>query len=206
MRTTLVVRAPISGTVSNVYATVGSYIDPSKPVMDMVDNSSLHLDLQVFERDLPKVRIGQTVHFTITNNPVDEYDATVYSIGSSFSGQSKTVAVHCRVKGNKQGLIDGMNVTGIVSLTRATTPAVPTTAVVEDSGRDYVFVVKGAASTSSGKRGATTFKKVQVIRGTTEAGYCAVTPVADLPANARIATRGAYFINAKLVNAGEHDH
>ena len=41
---------------------------------------------------------------------------------------------------------------------------------------------------------------------TTEAGYCAVTPVADLPANARIATRGAYFINAKLVNAGEHDH
>lgn len=206
MRTTLVVRAPISGTVSNVYATVGSYIDPSKPVMDMVDNSSLHLDLQIFERDLPKVRIGQTVHFTITNNPVDEYDATVYSIGSSFSGQSKTVAVHCRVKGNKQGLIDGMNVTGIVSLTRATTPAVPTTAVVEDSGRDYVFVVKGAASTSSGKRGATTFKKVQVIRGTTEAGYCAVTPVADLPANARIATRGAYFINAKLVNAGEHDH
>lgn len=206
MRTTLVVRAPISGTVSNVYATVGSYIDPSKPVMDMVDNSSLHLDLQIFERDLPKVRIGQTVHFTITNNPVDEYDATVYSIGSSFSGQSKTVAVHCRVKGNKQGLIDGMNVTGIVSLTRATTTAVPTTAVVEDSGRDYVFVVKGAASTNSGKRGATTFKKVQVIRGTTEAGYCAVTPVADLPANARIATRGAYFINAKLVNAGEHDH
>lgn len=206
MRTTLVVRAPISGTVSNVYATVGSYIDPSKPVMDMVDNSSLHLDLQVFERDLPKVRIGQTVHFTITNNPVDEYDATVYSIGSSFSGQSKTVAVHCRVKGNKRGLIDGMNVTGIVSLTRATTPAVPTTAVVEDSGRDYVFVVKGAASTNSGKRGATTFKKVQVIRGTAEAGYCAVTPVADLPANARIATRGAYFINAKLVNAGEHDH
>ena len=206
MRTTLVVRAPISGTVSNVYATVGSYIDPSKPVMDMVDNSSLHLDLQIFERDLPKVRIGQTVHFTITNNPVDEYDATVYSIGSSFSGQSKTVAVHCRVKGNKRGLIDGMNVTGIVSLTRATTPAVPTTAVVEDSGRDYVFVVKGAASTNSGKRGATTFKKVEVIRGTTEAGYCAVTPVADLPANARIATRGAYFINAKLVNAGEHDH
>lgn len=206
MRTTLVVRAPISGTVSNVYATVGSYIDPSKPVMDMVDNSSLHLDLQVFERDLPKVRIGQTVHFTITNNPVDEYDATVYSIGSSFSGQSKTVAVHCRVKGNKRGLIDGMNVTGIVSLTRATTPAVPTTAVVEDSGRDYVFVVNGAASTNSGKRGATTFKKVEVIRGTTEAGYCAVTPVADLPANARIATRGAYFINAKLVNAGEHDH
>ncbi|WP_311438139.1 efflux RND transporter periplasmic adaptor subunit [Hallella colorans] len=206
MRTTLVVRAPISGTVSNVYATVGSYIDPSKPVMDMVDNSSLHLDLQVFERDLPKVRIGQTVHFTITNNPVDEYDATVYSIGSSFSGQSKTVAVHCRVKGNKRGLIDGMNVTGIVSLTRATTPAVPTTAVVEDSGRGYVFVVKGAASTNSGKRGATTFKKVEVIRGTTEAGYCAVTPVADLPANARIATRGAYFINAKLVNAGEHDH
>ena len=85
----------------------------------------MHLDLQVFEKDLPQVKVGQTIHFTLTNNPTAEYDATVFSIGSSFENESKTIAVHCRVNGNKSGLIDGMNITGIVSLSNVTTPAVP---------------------------------------------------------------------------------
>lgn len=206
MRTTLAVTAPISGIVSRVYATIGSYVDSSTPVVDVVDNSSLHLDLHVFERDLPKIRVGQTVHFTLTNNPTEEYDATIYSIGSSFEDESKTVAVHCRVKGNKEGLIDGMNVTGIVSLSQAKGPAVPVTAVVEDGGRNYIFVVDKEDDGKHERAAETRFRRVEIMRGNTEAGYCAITPVEVLPDDTQIATRGAFFINAKLVNTGEHSH
>ena len=45
------------------------------------------------------------------------------------------------VKGNKSGLIDGMNITGIVSLNNVTTPAVPTDAIVEADGKYYIFIV-----------------------------------------------------------------
>jgi multidrug efflux pump subunit AcrA (membrane-fusion protein) len=136
----LTVTSPLNGTVSNVYAKIGSYVDVSSPVIEIVDNSSLHLDLQVFEKDLPQIKIGQTIHFTLTNNPTTEYEATVFNIGSSFQNESKTIAVHCRINGNKIGLIDGMNITGIVSLSNVTTPAVPNDAIVNTDGKYYIFV------------------------------------------------------------------
>lgn len=64
-------------------------------------------------------------------------------IGSSFENESKTIAVHCRANGNKSGLIDGMNITGIVSLNNVTTPAVPNDAIVNAEGKFYVFVQTG---------------------------------------------------------------
>ena len=120
LRSQLVVTSPLSGVVSDVFAKIGSYVDVSSPIAEIVDNSSLHLDLQVFEKDLPKLKVGQIIHFTLTNNPSIEYDARVFSIGSSFENESKTIAIHCKVTGNKEGLIDGMNITGIVSLNDVT--------------------------------------------------------------------------------------
>uniref|UniRef100_UPI003341777E efflux RND transporter periplasmic adaptor subunit n=1 Tax=Parapedobacter defluvii TaxID=2045106 RepID=UPI003341777E len=49
LKNTLVIVSPISGTISNVFAKIGSYVDVSSPIAEIVDNSQLHLDLQVFE-------------------------------------------------------------------------------------------------------------------------------------------------------------
>jgi multidrug resistance efflux pump len=49
-----VITAPISGTISGITAQIGSYVDISSPVATVIDNGSIHLDLQVFEKDLPK--------------------------------------------------------------------------------------------------------------------------------------------------------
>jgi len=68
LRSALVVTSPISGTISNVMAKIGSYVDVSSPVAEIVDNGQLHLDLNVFEKDLPMLKVGQTIHFRITNN------------------------------------------------------------------------------------------------------------------------------------------
>jgi len=89
LRASLVVTSPISGTVSNVFAKIGSYVDVSSPVLEIVDNSLLHLDLQIFEKDLSYIKVGQLVDFTITNNPASRFSAKVFSIGASFEGDSK---------------------------------------------------------------------------------------------------------------------
>jgi len=221
----LVVTSPIGGTVSNVFAKIGSYVDVSSPVAEIVDNGSLHLDLNVFEKDLPMLKVGQTIHFTLTNNPTTEYDAMVYSIGTAFENDSKTIPVHCTVKGNKAGLIDGMNITGIVSLNNVTTPAVPTDAIVEADSKFYIFVVTNKEPEEHHEEGeethdhkeaekdkeaeptnTTNFEKIEVVKGVTNMGYTAVTFVTDIPAGAKIVTKGAFFINAKLSNTGEHEH
>lgn len=222
LQSALIVKSPLNGIVSNVFAKIGSYVDSSSPIAEMVDNSSLHLDLQIFEKDLPMLKVGQTIHFTLTNNPVKEYDATVFSIGSSFENDSKTIAVHCTVTGNKTELIDGMNITGIVSLNNVTAPAVPNGAIVNAENKDYIFIVtekaeeqhqeeaKGEEQEVKDKgqlaKNNINFKKIEIVKGVSHMGYTAVTFVQDIPNDAQIVTKGAFFINAKLSNTGEHEH
>lgn len=207
MHATLTVTSPVSGTVSNLYAQIGSYVDVASPVAEIVDNSALHLDLNVYEKDLPLIKLGQVIHFTLTNNPTHEYDAVVFSIGAAFENDSKTIPVHCTVKSDKTGLIDGMNITGIVSLNKAVTPAVPDNAIISSAGKEYIFIVAGKKTTDTAneKKGTMRFEKIEVVKGISEMGYTAVTFVKDIPAHAQVVTNGAFFINAKLTNTDEGD-
>ena len=199
MQSTLAVVAPISGNISAVYTNNGAYVDASTPIVEIIDNSSLHLHLQVYERDLPYIKVGQQVHFNPTNNTSGEYDAQVYNIAASFENESKSIIVHCHVEGDKQGLISGMNVTGVISLDKETAPAVPNDAIVEDSGKSYIFVVTHTDNKE------TTFEKIEVAKGASESGYTAIAPVKPIAFEQTIATKGAFFINATLVNSGEHE-
>jgi len=207
LKSALVVTSPLSGAVSNVFAKIGSYADVSSPVIEIVDNSSLQLDLQVFEKDLPQIKIGQTIHFRLTNNPTTEYEATVFNIGSSFENESKTIAVRCRIKGNKIGLIDGMNITGVVSLSNVTTPAVPNDAIVNTDGKYFIFVQtdKKADKNEKEDKASINFEKIEILKGVSDMGYTAITFIKQVPANQKIVVKGAFFVNAKLSNAGEDE-
>jgi membrane fusion protein, heavy metal efflux system len=198
----IAVRSPINGVVSSVTVKIGSYVDTNTPILDLVDNSQLHLDLFVYEKDLSKLKENQTIHFTLTNNPGKEYDAQIYSLGSSFEDESKAVSVHALVKGDKQGLIDGMNITALISLENITAPAVPTDAIVTMQGQDFIFAVSEKASHA----GETAFEKVPVAKGTTDVGYTQVTLLKNIPPATKIVTKGAFFVQAKLVNTGEGEH
>ena len=224
LKSALVVTSPLNGTVSNVFAKIGSYVDVSSPVIEIVDNSSLHLDLNVFEKDLPMLKVGQTIHFRITNNAVEDYNAKIFAIGSSFENESKTIAAHAVVQGNKTGLIDGMNVTAIVSLNNVTTSAVPNDAIVNADGKYYIFVQTNKKAEEHHEEGekegshkeseeehkedksSKNFEKVEVLKGVSDMGYTAVTFVNEIPANAKIVVKGAFFVNAKLSNTGGHEH
>ena len=50
------------------------------------------------------------------------------------------------VKGDKTGLIDGMSISALVSLENANVDAVPTNAIVNHEGQDYIFIVTDAHS------------------------------------------------------------
>lgn len=236
LKTSLVVTSPISGTVSNVFAKIGSYVDVSSPVIEIVDNSLLHLDLQVFEKDLPLIKVGQIIHFQLTNNPDKTYSAKVFTIGSSFENESKTIAVHSTVIGSKVGLIDGMNITGIIGINEVTTPAVPNSAIVEADGKYYIFIETSkpagahedhddhahshdegeskhahknemeAAKHAAAQGKSINFEKIEVQKGVSAIGYTAITPMREIPQQTRIVVNGGFFINAKMSNTGGHEH
>lgn len=225
------VTSPVSGAVSRVLVNIGSNADISTPIAEVVDNSQLHLDLYIYEKDLPKVKEGQTIHFTLTNNPGKEYDAEIYGISNTFEDATKALAVHAMVKGDKVGLIDGMSITALVSLENATVPALPADAVVNFQGQDYIFIVtdphaeaehhtetNGEEHDENGHRhtekdttpvpggAATTFERIPVRKGTTDVGYSEITLLKDIPRGAKVVVNGSFFVLAKMTNSGEHEH
>ena len=208
----LSIRSPINGVVSDVKVQMGSYVDVSTPVAEIVDNSQLHLDLFVYEKDLPKLKENQLIHFTLTNNPGKEYDAQIYSLGSSFEGESKAVTVHAKVEGDKTGLIDGMTITAAISLKTQTRPAVPTEAIVTVAGQDYIFIVTKETAEHHEKEAdhkeaeGMTFEKVGVAKGTSDVGYTEITLLKEIPKDAQVVVKGAFFVLAKMTNTGEHEH
>ena len=207
----LAVRAPISGTVSKVIAQIGSNVDMASPIAEIVSNSALHLDIYVYEKDLGKVQPGQTIHFTLTNSPGKEYDAKITSIGTAFEGESKTVPVHAQVVGDRSGLIDGMNVTAVISLDNQTAAAVPTEAIVNDKGQDFIFIMQNKDDKEGDNKKTVeekeiSFEKIPVAKGVTDLGYTQITPLKPMPPNAKIVTKNAFFILAKLNNKGEEGH
>lgn len=137
----LTIRSPIAGAVSHVEVNIGSNVEPGTVIAEVVDNSQLHLDLFVYEKDLSKLQVGQIIHFTLTNNAGKEYDAKIYGIGNTFEENTQAIAVHAEVQGDKTGLIDGMNITALVSLEDATVDAVPTDAIANFQGQDFIFIV-----------------------------------------------------------------
>jgi RND family efflux transporter MFP subunit len=210
--TTLTVRAPISGTVSTVTAQIGSPVDVSTPIAEIVNNSQLHLDLFVYEKDLPSLKANQTIHFTLTNNPGKEYDAQIYSIGTAFASESKTIPVHAIVKGDKTGLIEGMNITALISIGDAVLPAVPSDAIVNFQGQDYIFVAtseeehtekKDSTATEHSDEDGLRFKRVPVVKGASDVGFTEIKLLESLPPDAKIITKGAFFANAKMTNIEE---
>ncbi|MBA2761376.1 MAG: efflux RND transporter periplasmic adaptor subunit, partial [Segetibacter sp.] len=206
--TTLSIAAPISGTVSNVSAQIGSNVNSSTPIAEISNNSLLHLDLFVYEKDLPMLQANQTIHFTLTNNPGKEYDAQIFSIGTAFVSETKTIPIHAIVNGEKAGLIEGMNITALISLGEAVLPAVPNDAIVNFQGQDYIFVlIKKEEKKGEQVVGQEIyFERVPVVKGTSDVGYTEVTLLKNLPPKTQIIAKGAFFALAKMTNTGEEEH
>jgi len=210
MKSSIAVKSPLTGTISQIFSKIGSYVDVSAPLAEIVNNDALHLDLYIFEKDLPHIKVGQTIHFTLTNNPVQDYIARVYSIGTAFENESKTIQVHCYVNGNKTGLIDGMNITAMVSLDNISVPAVPNGAILDTEGKSFIYIETKKQTHEAQDTAhpiAMKFEKTEIVKGVSSLGYTGITLLNDLPQNTKIVTKGAFFINAKMTNSGEaHEH
>jgi hypothetical protein len=117
------------------------------------------------------------------------------------------------VKGDKTGLIEGMNITALISIGTSVLPAVPTDAIVSFGGQDYIFIRTNEAVAEEhheeegahAAEAAINFERVQVIRGASDVGYTEVTVIKNVPPSTPVITKGAFFVLAKMTNTG-HQH
>ncbi|WP_394774321.1 efflux RND transporter periplasmic adaptor subunit [Flavobacterium sp.] len=207
--------SPISGYVGKISIAKGAYAQTGVSLFEVVDNSQLHLDLNVYEKDLGSISVGQVIDFVLTNQSNKSIKGKIFGINKSFSNESKTVAVHAKIESaDAKGLIPGMYVSANINITNATVPALPKDAVVRNADKYFVFIEEEKHEEHQEKKteGAVThekeihFKAIEVIPGTTDLGFTEVKFINEIPADAKIVTKGAFYLLSALKGGGEHGH
>lgn len=198
------VRSPINGTVGQIAANTGAFVQPGTSIMEVVDNSKIHCDLTVFEKDLMQVRVGQEVTFQLTNQENQLITGRINGINKSFENESKGVIVHAIINNNAhRNLIPGMYVTALISTGSHLSPAVPIEAIVRSGGKQYLFVVDDQHKPEREEEIA--FKKVEVTTGVSALGYIEIKPLQPLAKNAAVVLKGAFYLESKGSGAAEED-
>lgn len=197
------VLSPINGTVGQISANTGAFVQPGTSIMEVVDNSKIHCDLTVFEKDLMAVKIGQQVNFQLTNQNNQIITGTINGVNKSFENESKGVIVHAVIHNPQhQNLIPGMYVTALINVGTQKDWAVPAAALVRTGGRSYIFVAEKPADA---KGDGYQFKKIEVATGVSELGFTQIKPLAALPPQTKMVNKGAFYLESKIASGGEEE-
>lgn len=198
IQSSVTITSPISGYVTSVNVNIGMYVNPTDVMFKIVDTEHLHAELTVFEKDVPKIKIGQKVRFTLANETV-ERTATVYLIGREISSD-RTVRIHCHLDKEDLDLLPGMYLKAYVEAGTQSLPAVPDQAIINFEGKDFIFVAEKEPNH---------YKMLEVTKGISELGYTEINLGNGVSNESLIVVNGAYDILAKMKNSeeeGGHAH
>lgn len=195
-------RAPISGTVSDMQASLGSYADMQTPLMKIRNNHAVECDLNVFEKDIAKVKVGDQVLVSLTNQPGVNLSGRVYGMNQYLNKGTKSVAVHVKLDAKRGAkLFEGMYVSGQIATGRQLCLTLPDKAIVSADGKQYVFALNQQHS----KGGTYSFSRHEVTTGVSNNGYTEVALCKHLKKGQKIVTDNAFYLASLTGDHGEED-
>jgi cobalt-zinc-cadmium efflux system membrane fusion protein len=189
--------APMAGYVTQVNTNIGAFASTTDVLFKIADTEHLHAELTVFEKDVPKLKIGQKVRFTLANEEKERM-ATVHLIGREIS-KERTVQIHCHLDKEDTQLLPGMYLKAYVESGTNKVEALPDAAIVEFEGKKYVFIEQ--SSSKSGYQ----YRMMEVKTDVAENGYTQVL-FADEITKPKVVIKGAYDLLSKVKNAEEEEH
>lgn len=222
---TININSPINGFVNEVNIKVGTYVDATNKLFAISDNSAIHADFMVYEKDVHLVKEGQKVHFTVSNRPEEELTAIIFAIGKEFEANSRAVHVHAKINEKVSGLIPGMYINGHLHTDENYTRALPNDAIVAEGTKSFIFILDkqalekhvgeenheghehGDEDDDDAAENKTAFRMVEVIPGLKDEGYTEIRLINPLPENTQVVMNAAYYLLADMKKEEtEHEH
>ena len=190
------VRSPISGVVGEILVSMGSYLNSETVLMKVYDNRALHADVNVFETDISRIRVGQKATLQLSDQAATLLTGSVSFITAALDNDSKSASVHISL--NRTAgitLLPNMFVSAVIHQDEQTCAAVPDEAVVMNAGRHYLFISLGDGR----------FRKQEVVTGISQQGYTQVTFTDGTVPSADVVTEKAFYLESMLADHGEED-
>lgn len=179
--------APISGSITQMNVTRGTYVSPASPILEIIDNDHIHLELSVFEKDIMKIKKGQPILFRIPEASEDTFQAEVYLIGASI-GENRTIKVHGHLKDEGKTFLTGMFVDAGIVTENVTAKAISSEAVVEKEGKFYML--RNTADSTKGY----TFETIEIQPGKSVDGFTEILNTSELSDSDTFLTKGAFDV------------
>lgn len=182
---TVTIRSPLAGVILEKNVLPGMAVEPGMDLYVIADLSTVWIQAQVYESEVPLVTPGQKARLTLDSMPGNHYEGRVTFIDPVVNEKSRTTGVRYEFANPGQKLRPGMFTTVDLLTVHGRSTAVPVNAVIDTGSRKLVFVME--------KPGEYHPREIQT--GIQADGYYAV--VTGLSAGDRVVTSGQFLLDSE---------
>ncbi len=137
-----VIRAPMAGIVSKRHLQAGEKVSPDMPVYTIVNLAQLTLEAPVPSAEIPRIKLGQDVHFKVDGFGARDFAGKVTRINPTTESGSRAMLVYIAVDNGDGALRGGMFAKGSIVTERSiVAPLVPLTAVRDEKQGPVVYAL-----------------------------------------------------------------
>lgn len=182
----LTIYSPAKGIVSERKVTQGQYVNTGDVLYTVTDLSTVWVKADIYEADLPQVRVGQAVEVTAESLPSSKLPGRVGFLEPMVNAQTRTTAARIQVSNPGMRLRPGMFVQARFAMATGNNAlAVPRSAVVDTGEHKLVYVARGNG----------VFEAHEVQLGAFGGDYFPV--LAGLHGGERIVTEGNFLLDSQ---------
>jgi membrane fusion protein, multidrug efflux system len=125
------VRAPFDGKLGLSRVSVGEYIAPGSPIVNLQSMQDLYVEFNVSEKELEELNIGDPIDFKTPASPKTIYKGHISAVDSKIDELSRTLSVRAKIDLIDERSIPGLSVTGTLYLAEPQSVlTIPQTALV----------------------------------------------------------------------------
>lgn len=139
---TIPIKAPIKGYVTQLDLVVGQSVEPTDMILEIIDTELFQLSINVFRKDLMALVPGQVVNFYEPGNKTREFEAVLSNVGKTISTETKTVQCVSTLKPSDRGtFVNNAFVEAEIITCKREVVALPGSSVTEEEGRYYALIL-----------------------------------------------------------------
>lgn len=188
----LPIRSTINGYVSKVNVNIGKYVQPTETMFELIDPDDIHAALTIFEKDLPFIKIGNTVNIRVMGSTEKSYPAKVILVNKGID-EDRTATAHCHFTDHPAQLYPGMLIQADVAVSDREVDVLPDEAIVRSGSQHYIFY----------KSAEKKFVMLPVVTGLSSNGFTEIQTGLEKIPSGTIVLNKAYQLLGVLKNTEE---
>jgi len=137
------VESTLTGILGRVYVDIGENVSANTPVALVVNADKVKIELDIPEKYLPKIMLGQEAKIIVDSCPLEEFIGNVTKISPVIDLSTRTAPVEIMITNKEYRLKSGMFAkVQLVVEARNNVPVILREAIMGRDPDNYVFVVK----------------------------------------------------------------